>query len=556
MSLTASKYGAKAILKGKITAEVFDTAQQMPGWSRWKDGSLMFEVSGRNLEFLRERHPYIQFDEELTEELKKNDLLKEEAAKVRAEKHHRPPELDLPFKTRPFDHQLKALGLSLGKHCFGYFMEQGTGKTKLAIDNFSTLYIRGEIDRVLIIAPNGVHRQWILEQVPAHIFEDIDYKAISYQSGRNSENSEIFKKFDGLKILAMNVECFSAQSGLEFAKKFLTDGKSMVIVDESSRIKNMAAKRTKNILSLRDDSTFRLIMSGTPVTKGVEDLYSQFMFLDPKLLGFNSFYTFRNRFCIMGGFEQKQIVGYRNLAELTKLVDGHTFRVLKDDCLDLPERVFCNYFVPFEPEQQRIYNELRKNFIVELGDGKIASAALAITRLIRLQQILCGRLPTEDGVQQIPTNRLDCMMEAVKDMDGKIIIWCRGVEDIRDVKKRLDEEKIGAVTYFGETTPDERTAAIEKFRNDDSVRVFIANPETGGTGLNLTVANFVIWYSLSFNLEHYLQANDRCHRIGQTKKVTYVHLVTPGSLDLKIASSLQQKKALADTVLDIRELLE
>lgn len=443
------------------------------------------------------------------------------------------------------------------------FVSGNTGKTKVGIDNAAYLFANGKIDQILIIAPNGVHTQWITEQLPDHMPDFIEYEATWYESGGTKKVKERLDKVlgtkDKLRIIAQHVESFSYKSGMEFAYNFLLSGRTLVILDESSRIKNPQATRTKNIIKLRDLAPYRRLMSGSPVTKGAEDLYAQFLFLHPDILGFSSFYTFANRYLVMGGWENKQIVGYKNMEELQNRIDGHTLRVLKSDCLDLPERTYTNRLVEMTPEQEKLYTQMRDDFLVELENGAILDAPLAITRLLRLQQILCGHLPGETeastGWLQIPTNRTKVYMEVVGEAKdhSKILTWCRFRADAQVVAKSLKEAGIGYVIYAG--TSEQRTEAIRQFREDPDIRVFIANPATAGIGLNLTVSNVTIWYSLSFDLEQYLQANDRNHRIGQKNPVTYVHLETPNTIDTKLIKSLVSKKNIADMILDIRDVL-
>ena len=282
------------------------------------------------------------------------------------------------------------------------------------------------------------------------------------------------------------------------------------------------------------------------MTKGPEDTYSQFKFLDPLILGYDSFYSFKARYCNMGGFENKQIVGYKNVDELTRNIEGHSFRVLKKDCLDLPDKIYQRHYVELTPRQKNIYETLRKSFVAEL-DGNIIEAPEAITRLLRLQQVLCGWFSGEEGIQQIDDKnaRLEALKEILSDIDSKVIIWARFKADLKAIQRALGEE---AVAYHGEVSNDDREVAVYRFQNDPKIKYFVGQPQSGGIGLTLTAADYVIYYSNSFDLEIRMQSEDRCHRIGTKNNVTYIDIEARKSIDTKIIKALREKKNLADII--------
>lgn len=548
----------RGVLKGRITPSIQNVCLSCPGRHQWRGLVFYFETTAANLEHIDSGIPNAVWSEEAKEKLEEIKALRVlENTKVL-------PSMDdgWKFKTEPFPHQREVFYLSRDREAFGFFMEMGTGKTWVGVNTIRYLAMTKGVNRVLVIAPNGVHRQWACEEIPRHMLEDFRFKVTWYESKNTKavqERLKEVKSYDGCQIICQHVESFSHANGAAFAHDFVASGKTLVIIDESSRIKSPSSIRTKNIIKLRDISAFRRILSGTPITKGVEDLYSQFMALDKDILGYSSFFTFRNRYCIMGGFEARQIIGYKNIGELQKRVDGHTYRKTKEECLDLPEKIFTTRSVEFDPEQKKLYDQVKDEFIAELEDGTTVDIPLAITRMTRLQQILSGHFPNpETGeIQTVPTSRPDALMEVLEESgESKVIVWVKYTYDIKMISERLDKEKIGYVSYTGNTSASDRTRAIEQFRNDPSCKVFLGNPSAAGIGLNLTVANVVVWYSTTFNLDEYLQANDRCHRIGQKWPVTYVTLTTPGSLDVKIAAALRKKKHTADMVLDIRDLLD
>ena len=549
----------RGLLTGKISPRVFEACSTCPGRHQWREREFFFETTAANLEHLARELPDINWSDEAKAKLDSVLKLRE----LEANKPIVVGEDGWQFKSAPYDHQKEAFYLSRDRESFAYFMEMGTGKTHVGINVMAWLHENRGVDTILILAPNGVHRQWIKEQIPDHFPTHIVHAKDWYESSKSkavTKRLQDLKNYSGLRILAQHIESLSHSSGFEFAEAFLKSGKKcLIILDESSRIKSASSIRTKNVIKLRDLASYRRIMSGTPITKGVEDLYSQFMFLDKNILGYSSFFTFKSRYCVMGGFEQRQIIGYRNVPELQRRIDGHAYRKTKEECLTLPEKIFVTREVEFTPEQKALYEQVKEEFLALLNDGTVVEMPLAIVRMLRLQQILSGHFPNPETqeMQYVPSNRTNALLEVLEESgESKVIVWTRFKHDIDMISKALKDAGIGFVTYTGETSQNDRVAAIDNFRNDPSIKVFLGNPAAAGIGLNLTVANVVVWYSMTFNLDEYLQANDRCHRIGQKWAVTYVTLVTPGSLDIKIAKALRNKKNIADTVLDVRELIE
>jgi len=455
---------------------------------------------------------------------------------------------DFKFKTKPFAHQLKVFMESRRKRNFALLMEQGTGKTKVALDTAAYLYLNGKIDTLVVIAPNGVHRAWVNKEIPIHMA--CKHKATFYSAQMKKDQQEKFdevlKYKDGLRIFSFNVEAFTSLVAQKAMMKVLKNNKVMMVVDESSKIKTPGAKRTKLITFFGRSAVCRRILTGTPVTKGPEDLFAQFKFLNPDILGFTAFYKFRARYCIMGGFENRQIIAYQNTEELTENVEKSSYRVLKKDCLDLPDKIYQRHYVSMSKAQEKLYNEIKRDFITELNGNEI-QAPEAITRLLRLQQILCGWFPTEHSIEPIDkiNLRLKGLEEVLSNITGKVIIWARFRADLKAIEGLLGSQ---AVSYHGGVSDDDREEAVNRFQNDDKVRYFISNPQAGGTGLTLTAAEYAIYYSNSFDLEQRLQSEDRCHRIGTTGNVTYIDIECQKSIDTKIIKALRDKKNLADII--------
>ena len=464
------------------------------------------------------------------------------------------------FKTQPYEHQLKALTMSWDKEYFAYFMEMGTGKSKVLIDNIAMLYDKGKINGALIVAPKGVVGTWYLNQIPDHLPDHIEHKNVLWKPNitrkQNLRLKSLFETETNLHILIMNVEAFSTTKGCEFAKKFLDSHRTLMAVDESTTIKNPDAKRTKNICNLSILSKYRRILTGSPVTKSPLDLYKQCDFLKEELLGHGSYYTFRTRYAIMktanfGGKSVQIVVGYRNLDELSEKLRPFSYRVLKDDCLDLPDKIYMKRTVQLSSEQKKVYEQMKQMALAEMN-GKMMSTATVLTQLMRLHQITCGHFTADDGsIQKIKSNRLDELMDVLEEIEGKVVIWAHYQNDVETIvehlKKKYGDNSI--VDYYGRTRPENRQSNIDKFQKDEGCRFFIGTPATGGYGITLTQASNVIYYSNGYDLEKRMQSEDRAHRIGQKKSVTYVDMIADDTVDEKIVKSLRKKVNIATQIM-------
>jgi len=464
------------------------------------------------------------------------------------------------FKTKPYKHQITALEKSWHKETYAYFMEMGTGKTKVLIDNMSMLYDKGKIDGALIIAPKGVIKTWYEQEIPTHLPNHIENVTVLWQSNITKTQQEklesLFEIETALHILVMNVEAFSTDKGIKFASKFLNSHKVLMAIDESTTIKTPTAKRTKNIIKLGNYSKYRRIMTGSPVTKNPLDLYTQCEFLDPFLLNHSSYYSFRNRYAQMKtmhirGRSIQVVHAFQNLGELSDKLQGFSYRVLKEDCLDLPPKNWTKRHITLSKEQQKIYDQMKKTALATLN-GKVTSTMTVITQLMRLQQITCGHFVADDGsTQEIKNNRITELMEVLDEIEGKAIIWGHWQKDIQNIVSEI--EKVygsgSVVSYYGLTPQDERQDNIRKFQDDPKCRFMIGTPSTGGYGITLTAANTVIYYSNGYDLEKRLQSEDRAHRIGQKKNVTYIDIIAENTVDEKIVKSLRKKINIASEVL-------
>jgi SNF2 family DNA or RNA helicase len=465
------------------------------------------------------------------------------------------------FKTKPFAHQLKALEMSWDKKVFAYFMEMGTGKSKVLIDNMSILYDKGLINGALIIAPKGVYKNWFDSEIPTHMADHIEKKMVLWESSagksKEKELDTLFKSSYDLHILIMNVEALSTKKGKQFAEKFLSCHKTLMAIDESTTIKNPGANRTKNIIAIGKHVTYKRILTGSPVTKSPLDLYTQCWFLDPWLLDQQSYYSFRTRYALtrkinVSGRQVEIVVGYRNLGELSDKIKPFSHRVLKDDCLDLPPKTYMKRTIQLTEEQRKVYKQM-KDIARATLNGKLTTTHNVITQLMRLHQITCGHFKSDDGqTQKIASNRLDELMDVLSEMEGKAVIWAHYRYDIEVIVEAIKKEygDKSVVTYYGDTSTDDRQKAIKLIQDPKSeVRFIVGTPQTGGYGITLTGASTMIYYSNGYDLEKRQQSEARIDRIGQTKNMTYIDIIAEGTVDEKIVKALRTKVNIATEVM-------
>jgi SNF2 family DNA or RNA helicase len=462
------------------------------------------------------------------------------------------------FKSKPFAHQLKALEMSWDKKVFAYFMEMGTGKSKVLIDNIAMLYDKGKINGALIIAPKGVYKTWHDEQIPDHLPEHIEKKIGLWQTNPDAKDmKQLFESNHDLHILIMNVEAFSTKKGKTFAAKFLSCHQSMMAIDESTTIKNPTAIRSKTIVDLGKHVAYKRILTGSPVTKSPLDLYNQCFFLDPWLLNQQSYYAFRTRYAIckkinVSGRQIEIVTGYRNLGELSEQLKPFSFRCLKDDCLDLPEKTYMKRVIQLTEEQQKVYDQMKKLALAELN-GKLTTTVNAITQIMRLHQITCGHFKSDDGITQtLKSNRLDQLLDVLSEMEGKAVIWAHYRYDIEVIVEAIKKEygDKSVVTYFGDTSTDDRQKAIKSIQDPNSpVRFIVGTPQTGGYGITLTGASTMIYYSNGYDLEKRQQSEARIDRIGQMKNMTYIDIIAEKTIDEKIVAALRNKVNIASQVM-------
>lgn len=466
------------------------------------------------------------------------------------------------FKTKPYAHQLEALKQAYNKEYYAFFMEMGTGKSKVLIDEIGGYFLQGKIDSALIIAPKGVYRNWERGEIPTHLPDEIPYTVAAWRAPSEMTKDDKKKLKDiiypngKLRILLMNIEALSGSVGIKYVTQFLHRNHTLLAIDESTTIKTPTASRTKNAIKISKLAKIRRIMTGSPVTKNPLDVYAQLEFLSPNITRQN-YWAFKSRYAVMvrrnfGTRSTNLVVGFQRLPELNTIIDQYSYRVLKEDCLDLPEKIYTTRTISLTSEQVKAYEEMRRFNITEM-DGKTMTSLSTLAALIRLHQITCGHVTFDDGdTKEIKSNRMNELLNILEEVDGKVIIWANYRFDIKKIQQTLSE-KFGAdsvATYYGDTKDRDRQDIVEKFQDkNSSLKYFVGNPSTGGYGLTLTAAHTVVYYSNSYDLEKRMQSEDRAHRIGQVNKVTYVDMIAEGTVDEKIVRSLRSKIDIASEVM-------
>ena len=468
------------------------------------------------------------------------------------------------FKTKPYAHQITALEKSWNKAHFAYFMEMGTGKSKVLIDNIAMLYDKGKINGALIVAPKGVYQNWFDIEIPNHMPTHIEKKMVLWKASFMKGNEIVSKEVDALfetgtdlHILVMNVEALSTKNGVTFANKFLSCHETLMAIDESTTIKNPDAIRTRSIVQLGRFAKYRRILTGSPVTKSPLDLYKQCEFLNEGLLDYTSYYAFKSRYSVLrtanfGGRSVQIVVGYKNLDELSERIEQFSYRVLKEDCLDLPSYSFTKRIIQLSKEQQKIYQSMKQLALAQ-QNGKLMTTATALVQLMRLHQITCGHFKSDDGtIQKIKNERLDALMDILSEVENKAVIWAHYKYDIEVIVEAIKKEygPDSYVTYYGDTPSEIRQNNIKLFQDENSkVRFLIGTPQTGGYGITLTAGNVMIYYSNGYDLEKRTQSEARINRAGQKRKMTYIDIIAEDTVDEKIVDALRKKIDIASKVM-------
>lgn len=477
------------------------------------------------------------------------------------------------YKTKPFPHQARWTPLTVDLECFALFWEPGVAKTKVILDQAGMLFDKGKIDTLFALTPKSIAPNWIYDEVPDHL--NGEYRAFLWET--NKAGNKGYQKqlkpliaHEGLLVVAMSYDALMTQKkpgakagtfkGKEFAQALLRKRRCLLVLDESSTIKSPGAKRTKRVMAARDYAPYRRILDGTPVDNSPFDVYSPLRFLDPAIwddIGCNTFEAFKTMFGIWVEFERtdngqrfKKLVSYKNLDKLHAIVDSVGSRLLKSEVLDLPPKLYEKRYFDLSPEQAKHYKDLRRDFMIWLDSGDMVTAPLAITRMLRFQQITSGYLPTDDGdmILTRPNPRIGLLKEIIAGCSTKMIVWAKFHQDVDQIMELLADMEISAVSYDGRTSPKDRETARNSFQKGD-VRIFVSNPAAAGKGLTLHAAKTVVYYNTSYKLSHRLQSEDRAHRAGMDDNpVYYIDLIAQGTIDEQIVKVLRTKNELAAIV--------
>lgn len=414
----------------------------------------------------------------------------------------------------------------------------------------------GKIDRVLIVAPTSVVAVW-----PKEFQEFADFKytcrtLLGDKTHRLRELNDLQKfPFKAMKVAVINYESTWREGIFEALQEYDAD---LIICDESQRIKTHDAEQSKALHKLGDQARYKLILSGTPVQNNAIDIFSQYRFLDPTIFGQN-FYQFRNRYAVMGGFNRRQIIGYKDLDRLIKKEHSIAFRITKNEAIDLPEQTFETRKIHFSKKEQDLYNRIKRDSYAELDSGGQITATTVLTKLLRLQQLTGGFLVKDDAAkpEQVSKAKLDALSDIIEDYvigaGKKLVIFARFIAEVKAIIDMVDKQLpkgMKQVAIYGDIKKEDRGDIVKQFQEDPNTTVFIGQIDTAGTGITLTAADTCVYYSKNFNYATYSQSLSRIHRIGQRNVCTYIDLEVEKTIDELISKSLAKKEDMAKTVVD------
>lgn len=531
----------QAVLFGPFDVTFLKVVNSIAGRKFWEGQNLKFQPLRSNITLLAESGYAIDFTGD-TAALKTNLTT------------HKPVDDELLTKYSPaqplFKYQLDALRKSWTRRNFALFIEMGLGKSAIIVANAGMLFMEKQITALLVVAPKGVNTQWLTRHVPANIDPSIPVNLIHWKNKAIDFSS---LKGDRLHVFTINIDGTKTKLGNQMCKDFLTHFKdqTMMVMDESHLIKSPGTDRTVAVTKLGWLAKYRRICTGTPISRNVLDLFSQFRFLDEGILGHKYVTTFRARYCVMGGFEGRQVVAHKNIEELYALIDQHCFRITKGEVLDIAKSYDVREY-EMGAKTRKHYDEIAKTFMTQLDNGEIVDVPSAAVALLRMQQVLSGYLPLPDGkLEVISSERIDFLKEIVEQIDGKVVIWARFRGDIERIAEALRTMGRKPVKYYGETKDNERIIALEQFIKGDATD-FVSNPGAGGTGIDglQDVSPTVIYFSNSFDAIHRWQSEDRTNRIGSVGTTPYIDIAAQRSLDALLTKNLRKKKSLSDLTLD------
>lgn len=543
---------------------------QFPAFTKWEGRNLKVRINDVNSQYILNNWPDAQWDNDV-DHIRQAAVDRQVGIEALVASLSGPlGEDDFLYTREPMEHQRRAFMVSKDIKSFAYLMEQGTGKTKVVIDNACYLFKAGKIDCLIIIAwPNGVHRMWVDDELPKDM--SVPYEAQFWSSNMTKKKSFAIQKVlecrkRGLMpVMTFNVEAFSSESAKDCMEDFLSRYKCMVVIDQSASIKNPSSLRTKYLIaevSEHKGAVYKRIMDGDPVAEGAEELYSQFKFLDENIIGHDTLTAFKAEYCNMHP-KFRSVVGYKNLERLQERIKPYCFRVMADDCLDLPERVYKRWDFDLSKEELRVFNEMKTKSLAffqkrdeddeelsELPESGVIEETLAIVKNMRMQQISSGWWPEKENFQPLEPksspSRLLALTNLLLAAKGKALIFARFRADLELIQKTLGKK---AVSYHGGVSEDARAEAKKRFMEDDSVLYFVGQPRNAGIGHTLTAAQHVIFYSNDHSLRLRAESEKRAHRKGLKHTLHVWDLCAARTQDKKILNCLKNKRSIASEIL-------
>lgn len=458
------------------------------------------------------------------------------------------------FKNPPRDYQKHTMDKAFGCDYYGLFFEQGLGKTFTSINLACAWRMENQINAVVVVCPSSIKLVWE-EELEKHCVLPYEFHAL--EAGKYKKATDFIDDENQFPWFVVGIEALSQGAAKEYLHDFLVKHRCLFLIDESSSIKNEGKTRTDVCIDYSKLAKKRIVMSGTSITQGIEDLYAQLKFLDADITGFDSFYSFRSEYCVTMPIEVQRnkwvqkIIGYKNENELLDNIAPYVSRVEKKDALDLPDKVFQNRYVTMTPAQSKMYLDMKHELFVEYGDGEEYVVDTVLEKILRLQQITSGFHPYDDGENVVPVAipgknpKIEELINVLNETNGKVIVWCLFRAEVEAICERLKSEGIGFVQFHGGIDSDGKKKSVTSFRNDKDTKVFVAT-KAAAYGITLTEASTAIYYGVWYSSDIYLQSQDRMHRIGQTNKCNYVHLVCPNTIDVEVMKALGGKISVAE----------
>lgn len=545
--------GEFASIYGPFNIEFLQVVSRLSGRRAWHGSkSVNVEASGSNLKVLKESGFEIDWQDSTgaLRELHELEML--------ATQHSSAAKIDTPYvpnSNYPYlKHMEHCLNLSWNRIGYALLLDMGLCKTAITIHNFGILFKKGLITGVIIYAPKGVHLQWITDEIPKHIDPTIKLNLILWNK-KEQYTARDFVCEGKLNVFALNIDSVITDAGQVAAALFVRAhaGRVFMVVDESHGIKNYGSERTREIMKIGIHCAFRRILTGTPISKSLEDLWSQFMFLDPRIIGINHLTVFKARFCQMGGFSHKVVVGSKNIEEFYRLIAPHSYRLTKAEATDLPPKVYAQRVYEMDDKTRKHYDDLKHSFMTDLDSGTTIDAKNMLDCIIKLQQLLSGYQTIDQKtlkLERISDQRAKIAIDMLKQIEGQTIVWAVFKPDIIILREMIREELKEEVATLDE---------IELYKSRKR-RIALLNPASGGTGLNLQFKNpgdnNAIYYNNTNRAIPRWQSEDRIWRTGMGGSAFIFDIVCYRTVDAGVLSNLRGKKDLADLVLDdIRRII-